>query len=49
MLEQNQTETKSKKALTPEERQELIAEILEKLCALGLVTDSDEAKDGEQV
>ena len=38
----------SKKALTPEERQELIAEILEKLCALGLVTDSDDGKDGAE-
>ena len=31
----------SKKALTPEERQEMIAEIIGILRALGLVTDSD--------
>ena len=40
--------TMSKKALTPEERQELIAEIIAYLSALGRVTDSDEAKDGVQ-
>ena len=38
----------SKKALTPEERQELIAEIIEKLRALGLVTDSDDGKGGAE-